>query len=110
MFETKDFLRQLRIEAMVLEAWIEAGWLVPARRNHERHFTEADLARARLIGDLQRDLGVNDEGVGVILDLVDQMHGLRRTMRELVTSLRTRPEAVQRDIVADIRARMGSRR
>ena len=31
------------------------------------------------------DLGVNDEGIAVILDLVDQLHGLRRTLRELLS-------------------------
>jgi chaperone modulatory protein CbpM len=30
-----------------------------------------------LIRDLQGDLGVNKEGVGVILNLVDQIHSLR---------------------------------
>jgi hypothetical protein len=38
------------------------------------------VARAQLIRDLKDDLGVNDEGVGVILNLVDQVHGLRRVL------------------------------
>jgi hypothetical protein len=29
------------------------------------------------------DFGVNDAGVGVILRLLDQLHGLRRTLMEL---------------------------
>jgi len=47
-----------------------------------------DLARARLIRDLKNDLGVNDEGVGVILHLLDQIHGLRRTLEDLLLSAR----------------------
>ena len=43
-------------------------------------FTEADVARAQLILDLKKDLGVNDEGIGVILNLLDQMHSLRRAL------------------------------
>jgi chaperone modulatory protein CbpM len=42
-----------------------------------------DVARAHLIQDLKADLGVNDEGVDVILHLVDQLHGLRRAMAQL---------------------------
>jgi chaperone modulatory protein CbpM len=29
-------------------------------------------------------MGVNDEGIGIILSLVDQTHGLRRVLRELL--------------------------
>jgi chaperone modulatory protein CbpM len=49
-----------------------------------------DLSRAKLIRDLKNDLGVNDEGVGVILNLLDQMHGLRRALAELLQSARER--------------------
>ncbi len=50
-----------------LEAWIEEEWLVPSKVGDEMMFSDADLARAQLIQDLKDDLGVNDEGVGVIL-------------------------------------------
>ena len=41
------------------------------------------VGRARLIQDLKTDLGVNDEGVDVILHLLDQLHGLRRALDQL---------------------------
>jgi len=44
---------------------------------------EIDVARARLIRDMQVDLGVNDEGVDIALHLIDQIHELRRTMAGL---------------------------
>ena len=83
MIDTTEFLVHARLEAELLEAWIEAGWLLPRRDVDVRRFSEIDLARARLIRDLKEDLGVNDEGTAVILDLVDQMHGLRRALRGL---------------------------
>jgi chaperone modulatory protein CbpM len=39
---------------------------------------------------LREDFGVNDEGVSVILHLVDQMHGLRRSMQGLLDEMRAR--------------------
>jgi chaperone modulatory protein CbpM len=42
-----------------------------------------DVARARLIDDLKSGFGVNDEGVDVILHLVDQLHGMRRALAQL---------------------------
>jgi chaperone modulatory protein CbpM len=55
-----------------------------------------DIARARLIRDLTHDLGVNDEGVAIILDLIDQMHGLRHTLREVLRAPPTKPRPATR--------------
>jgi chaperone modulatory protein CbpM len=52
-------------------------------------FSDLDLARAQLIRDLREDLGVNDEGIAVILHLLDQMHGLRASMQKLLEEMRT---------------------
>ena len=56
----------------------------------ELMFSDVDLARAQLIRDLREDFGVNDEGVSVILHLVDQMHGLRRSMQGLLDEMHAR--------------------
>ena len=76
MLGSRDFLLRARLDAASLEAWIEAGWLVPRRTGPERVFSELDLARAWLIRDLRDGMGVNDEGIAVALDLLDQVHGL----------------------------------
>ena len=81
---TSEFLMQSRLDAQALDAWIEAGWLRPRGNRSSREFSDIDLARARLIGDLRRNLGVNDEAVPIVLDLIDQIHGLRRLVRELM--------------------------
>ena len=73
----------LNLDAGTLQLWIEEGWLLP-RRAPDLAFSEGDVARAQLILDLKREMGVNDEGIGIILSLVDQMHGLRRVLRELM--------------------------
>ena len=86
---TGEFLMQSRLDARALDAWIEAGWLRPHGSHSSHEFSDIDVARARLIGDLRCDLGVNDEAVPVVLDLIDQIHGLRRLVRELVE--RSRP-------------------
>jgi chaperone modulatory protein CbpM len=69
---------------------LDEEWLVPGESAGEMTFSDADIARAQLIKDLKSDLGVNDEGVGVILNLVDQNHGMRRMLTELLRSLRGR--------------------
>jgi chaperone modulatory protein CbpM len=107
--EIREFLVQARVESQVLEAWIEAGWLLPQREGDTQHFSEIDLARCHLIRDLKHDLGVNDEGVPVILDLIDQMHGLRRTLRALLSTIDAQSDAARRRLLADISANRGDR-
>jgi hypothetical protein len=36
------------------------------------------------VDDLRKDLGVNDEAVPIVLDLVDQSYSLRGLLRELM--------------------------
>jgi chaperone modulatory protein CbpM len=79
-----EFLMRSRLDTQALDVWIEAGWLRPGGSPSSREFSEIDLARARLIRDLRGDLGVNDEAIPVVLDLIDQIHGLRRLVRELL--------------------------
>jgi len=105
MIDKRELLRHARMDAEMLEAWIEAGWLVPGGEAEVSGFSDVDLARAQLIRDLQRDMGVNEEGVSVILDLIDQIHGLRRTLRELLAAVSEEPETTRQRIVAMIRER-----
>jgi chaperone modulatory protein CbpM len=86
--ETHEFLRTAHLKAEALEAWIEAGWLLPRDTREGRYFSDVDIARARLIRDL-RELGVNDDAVPVILHLIDQLHGLRRVLREILSGMVT---------------------
>ncbi len=84
-----EFLLRTRLDQQTLEVWIEEEWLSPEPADPEPLFSEADLARAGLIRDLQGDLGVNKEGVGVILNLVDQIHSLRWALSNRIGSART---------------------
>jgi chaperone modulatory protein CbpM len=87
MIKIEEFLIRTRLERRSLEAWVAAGWVVPPQTDPELMFSDVDLARVQLIRDLREDFGVNDEGVSVILHLIDQLHGLRRSMRELLDDM-----------------------
>jgi chaperone modulatory protein CbpM len=87
MISANEFLLRVRIEQQHLDQWISAGWLMP-QREPSLSFSEVDLARAQLIRELKDDFGVNDEGISLILHLLDQVHGLRRSMRALLAEVR----------------------
>ena len=89
MISKQEFTVRAQLDHETLEAWIHEEWLIPGESAGEMTFSDADIARAQLIKDLKSDLGVNDEGVGVILNLVDQVHGMRKVLTELLRSLRS---------------------
>lgn len=77
------FLTESSIERQTLERWIERRWI-------RAELTECDAARALFIRDLRTDFEVNDDGIELVLRLVDQVHGLRRVLRELRDETNTR--------------------
>jgi chaperone modulatory protein CbpM len=79
----QEFLSSAGLQMQTLEVWLEQRWLIPAQTSAGANFSDIDVARAHLIRDLKADFGVNDEGVDVILHLVDQIHGLRRVLEQL---------------------------
>ena len=81
--KTQEFISRSHVDAATLNFWIEEQWLLPRTSGSALQFSDADLARARLIRDLKLDLGVNDEGVAIILHLLDQLHGLRSLVRDI---------------------------
>jgi chaperone modulatory protein CbpM len=78
-----EFLSRAALEVQTLDIWLEQRWLIPDQTSAGMNFSEMDVARANLIRNLKADFGVNDEGVEVILHLVDQLHGLRRALAHL---------------------------
>lgn len=87
MISVHEFLSRVRIDQQRLDSWIGEGWLIPQTGTNPL-FTDMDVARARLIRDLKEDFGVNDEGISLILHLLDQVHGLRRQTRTLMELVR----------------------
>ena len=90
MITEREFLERARLDQRTLTVWIEEEWLIPAREADELAFTDMDLARVNLIRDLKDKMGVNDEGLDVVLHLVDQMHALRRALSAALESARDR--------------------
>jgi chaperone modulatory protein CbpM len=93
MITRLEFLSRTKLDQQTLDIWLEEEWLLPEEMEAELAFSEADIARALLISDLTQQLGVNSEGVGIILHLLDQVHGLRSAMASLLESARGNAEA-----------------
>lgn len=86
-----------------LTAWIDAGWVKPVPHDGDYEFSDADVARCRFIVELRRELAIDDEAMPVVLSLLDQVHGLRRHLRLLLTAIDRQPADARRAIAEVVR-------
>ncbi len=69
------------LHPVLVERFVEFGLVEPAERTGaEMRFDAACLPRLIAISRLRTDLGVNLQGVAVILDLVDRLAALQREL------------------------------
>src|ERR1700710_436642 len=101
MVDELEMCRRAGINLHVLRRWVEADWIRAGPASEARSFSEMDVARAQLIRDLTGAMGVNSEGVGIILSLLDQIHGLRRTLRRMTSVLIAQDPPVRELIMYD---------
>ena len=83
-----------------LQRWILKSWVRPAGNPDRYEFREIDVARVRLIRELRDELQVNEDALPVVLSLLDQLHDVRRRMRELSDALAVAaPEQMRRELL-----------
>ena len=81
-----------------LIAWIEQKWVLPVEQEGGYLFNEADCARVKLIVELRRDLAINDEAMPVVLQLLDQIYALRRSLTDLQHAISRLPDEVRAEL------------
>jgi chaperone modulatory protein CbpM len=78
----RDLSRMCTVEPQDILALVEEGILQPlTEAAGEWQFAGEALRRARLALRLQRDLEVNLAGVALALELLEEIHQLRRAIR-----------------------------
>jgi chaperone modulatory protein CbpM len=106
MLTERDIVQRVQhLTVTRFRVWVAQGWIKPADRAAQS-YSEADLARAALICDLEDELGFAEEDVPVLLNLIDQIHGLRSELMGLLDALEELPP----DMRATVRMRIESRR
>jgi len=68
------------------------------------------MARAALIRDLEDELGFDEDQVPVLLNLIDQIHGLRVELKTILEVLDDLPEEMRATVKMRIERRKGRRR
>ncbi len=83
------------LERTEIVRWIENRWVVPNEKGGVWEFQEVDVARVELILHVRREFTVDDDALGLILGLLDQVYGLRRQLTRLCDALEDQPPEIR---------------
>ncbi len=78
-FEITEVANQCELKEEEIIQYICDDWILP----HDREqllFDEDDINRILLISELKQDLGINNDGVPIVLHLIDQLNHLHSTL------------------------------
>lgn len=95
------------VKSTELRYWIEEGWVRPEIEAGEYVFREIDVARARLIQQLRRELAIDRETIPVVLHLLDQVYAMRRHLRAVNEAIAAQPPQVRRTLRSALRPPKG---
>jgi chaperone modulatory protein CbpM len=91
---TLDDLLKLHeaLSEMHIARWIARGLLRPVHaENDDWRFEEVDVARTALLAELVTDFGLDDDTAETVVDLLDQVHTLRRQLYLLGRAIEQQP-------------------
>ncbi len=89
------------LPAPIIVDWIARGWVrAEGAGPDEWVFAEIDIARIRLIRELRIDLEVDEEALPLVLSLLDQVYGLRGTLKNVMQAIDLQPESVRTSLLA----------
>lgn len=83
-----------------VRGWVRAGYVQAVIESDSVRFGEVDAARVRLIYELRYQMNIVEEDLDLVLQLLDQVYGLRRELTALAQAVSRQPEAVRRAIAA----------
>jgi chaperone modulatory protein CbpM len=93
--------RVSRLTVTRLRVFVSQGLIRPEEDGAPR-YSEADIARATLICNLEDEMGFDADDVPVLLNLIDQIHGLRSELRGFVEVI----DALPPDVRSTVRLRI----
>lgn len=94
------------VDRTELTAWIEQSWVRPSSEDGVWRFDDGDIARLELICELRRGLEINDDGMPVVLSLLDQLYAARQTLTHVRDALAQLPDPTLSDVLARVQAEL----
>jgi chaperone modulatory protein CbpM len=86
-----------------VERWVARGLLRPVEESETWRFEEVDVARTGLLTELVADMGIDDDTAETMVDLLDQVHALRRQLGVLGEAISQQPDDTRAAIADALR-------
>ena len=93
-----------RLTTVHIERWVARGLLRPSADGERWIFEPVDVARACLLADLTDEMGFDDEAMETVVDLLDQIHTLRRQLDRLGLAIGRQPAETREAIAAALKS------
>lgn len=79
LYVISEVIELLAVDKHFVVHCLRHHWISPASPENSE-LDDADVARLRLILELKEGFGVNDEGIPIILHLLDQLHTIHERL------------------------------
>ncbi len=92
-----------RLTRSQLVTFVEARIVTPVQSDRGPVYRQLDLVRMELLCDLTEQFDLDEDALGVLISLIDQLHGVRAELRALVDAIAEEPPEVRQRIGAAAR-------
>lgn len=92
-----------RLTRPVLARFLEAEIVVPVQGEGGVHFRQIDIQRMELLCELREQFEMDEEALGIIISLIDQLHDVRADRRCLLRAVEAESEEVRQRIAEALR-------
>lgn len=87
-----------RLTRSELVRFVEVSLVRPERGLGGHFFRRIDIARLELLCDLSHDLELDETALGIVISLIDQLHGARQDLLAVARAIHSLPADVQANI------------
>lgn len=89
-----------RLTRHQLMSFVEARIVSPIRSEQGNMYRQIDVVRIELLCELSEQFDLNNDGLAVVMSLIDQLHGVRAELRAVLDVVAAEPPDV-RERVSD---------
>lgn len=83
-----------RLTRTQLVGFVNARVVTPMQSDKGPVYGRLDLVRIELLCELSEEFDLDDDALGIVISLVDQLHGVRAELRAVVDAIAREPEDV----------------
>ncbi|WP_170427626.1 hypothetical protein [Ruegeria arenilitoris] len=88
-----------RLTSSRLTEYLAAEIVIPEQTDQGLVYHSLDVARLELACELHDQYEMEPDALSMMISLIDQMHGLRAELREVLSAVEAQPEPVRQTLI-----------